>query len=74
MLFAVSVLVAETEREAVARREAVLNLLPREAVASLSRLDCFSTPYAPLWQSRSLLEAYPGYWPKRASRSRTYPG
>jgi FMN-dependent oxidoreductase (nitrilotriacetate monooxygenase family) len=40
MLFAVSVLVAETEREAVARREAVLNLLPREAVASYLSDNC----------------------------------
>ncbi len=40
MLFAVSVLVAETEREAIARREAVLNLLPREAVASYLSDNC----------------------------------
>ncbi len=40
MLFAVSVLVAETEREALARREAVLNLLPREAVASYLSDNC----------------------------------
>jgi FMN-dependent oxidoreductase (nitrilotriacetate monooxygenase family) len=40
MLFAVSVLVAETEREAVARREAVLNLLPQEAVASYLSDNC----------------------------------
>ncbi len=40
MMFAVSVLVAETEREAKARREAVLNLLPREAVASYLSDNC----------------------------------
>ncbi len=40
MLFAVSVLVEETEHEAKARREAVLNILPRDAVASYLSDNC----------------------------------
>jgi FMN-dependent oxidoreductase (nitrilotriacetate monooxygenase family) len=40
MLFAVSVLVAETEREAKQRREDMLNILPREAIASYLSDNC----------------------------------